>query len=67
MNKDRCFEGYVRIEDIVGLYVALFCIAVCILIANSVSQNSSSIFTCLYVCVSVLKRDISIYLHRLMF
>ena len=29
------------------------------LIANSVSQNSSSIFTCLYVCMCVLKRDIS--------
>ena len=28
-----------------------------IIIANSVSQNSSSIFTCLYVCVCVLKRD----------
>ena len=37
------------------------------LFANSVSQNSSSIFTCLYVCMSVFKRDISIYINRMMF
>ena len=43
------------------------------LFANSdnISQNSGSIFTCMYVCMCVcmcvLKRDISIYLHCMMF